>query len=265
MLSPGKGKTHTAFMWVVTDGYLRYYSFSKSRKHDVAEKILKGAKGYFLHSDKYQAYEKIQGQNGIVWCPCWAHIRRKFFEANTNSAFRDWVLDRIKLLYDVEKKGKEEPDKILLFRQEQALPIIGEIVAAVEQRLRDASILPKSNLGKALSYFRGLQPYVKNYTQHASASIDNSEAERAMRCLAIGRKNWLFTGSEDGGRATAVILSLVQTCRGLDVNPREYLEWVMTKILDHSNQRLAELLPDAYLAHHVVKPTLQNRRGDILS
>jgi len=98
-----------------------------------------------------------------------------------------------------------------------------------------------------IGYFCGLIPYLKNYTQHAFARIDNNVAERAIRPLAIGRKNWLFFGSPDGGKAGAVLFSLVQTCRGLGINPREYLEDVMRRIMGHSNQKLDELLPDQWL------------------
>ena len=98
-----------------------------------------------------------------------------------------------------------------------------------------------------MGYFCGLIPYLKNYTQHAFARLDNNVAERAVRPLAIGRKNWLFFGSEEGGEAAAVLFSLVQTCRGLDINPREYLEDVMRRIMCHNNQKLYELLPDQWL------------------
>ena len=102
---------------------------------------------------------------------------------------------------------------------------------------------------EALGYFSSLIPYLKNYTKHAYARLDNNVAERALRPLAIGRKNWLFMGSEKGGEAAAIILSLVQTCRGLNINPREYLEDVLRKIMGYNAQKLYELLPDQWVAH----------------
>jgi len=89
---------------------------------------------------------------------------------------------------------------------------------------------------------------LKNYTTNAYARLDNNVAERAIRPLTIGRKNWLFFGSEDGGEAGAILLSLVQTCRGLGINPREYLEDVFRKLMGHNAAKLAELLPDEWQA-----------------
>ncbi|MDR3624154.1 MAG: transposase, partial [Chlamydiales bacterium] len=103
-------------------------------------------------------------------------------------------------------------------------------------------------LKEALGYFCSLIPHLKNYTNHAFARMDNNVAERAVRPLAIGRKNWLFVGNEDGGEAAAIIFSLVQTCRTLGVNPREYLEDVMRCLMSHNSQKLYELLPDQWMA-----------------
>lgn len=104
--------------------------------------------------------------------------------------------------------------------------------------------LTKSKLKEALGYFYSLIPYLKNYTQHAWARIDNNVAERAVRPLAIGRKNWLFVGNEEGGEAAAVLLSLIQSCRAIGVDPRAYLEDVMRGLMSHPANKLYELLPD---------------------
>jgi transposase len=104
--------------------------------------------------------------------------------------------------------------------------------------------LPKSKFREALGYFSGLIPYLKNYIYHPFARLDNNVAERAIRPIAIGRKNWLFVGNEDGGEASGIALSLIQTCRSCGINPRDYLEDVMRRINDHPFNRLDELLPD---------------------
>jgi hypothetical protein len=91
-----------------------------------------------------------------------------------------------------------------------------------------------------------LVPYLKNYTNHPWAHIDNNTAERAVRPIAIGRKNWLFVGSKEAREAQAVIMSLVQTCRALNINPRIYLEDIMRRIMGHNSQKLYELLPDVW-------------------
>lgn len=138
------------------------------------------------------------------------------------------------------------PEERLRIRQEKEAPIIDALIEKIKAKLTDANILPKSKLREAIGYFCGFIPYLKNYTQDAFARLDNNVAERAVRPLAIGRKNWLFFGSPDGGKAGAVLFSLVQTCRGLGINPREYLEDVMCRIMSHNSQKLHELLPDQW-------------------
>jgi hypothetical protein len=200
-------------------------------------------------SDKYGAYLQLAKQKQITWCPCWAHIRRKFFEAEAGDpVFRSWVLRKIRYLFMLEKvawaRSHEERLKIL---QEKELPIIEELTKKILDRLGDPNLLPKCKFRGALAYFAGLLPYVKNYTQHPFARLDNNVAERAVRPLAIGRKNWLFFGSTEGGQSAAMILSLVQTCRGLGINPREYLKDIFSRLMSHSNRKLSELLPDQWL------------------
>lgn len=252
MLDPGKGKTHTAFMWVLVGGKAadppyRVYNFRLNRQHHHAEELLSGYRGV-LHSDKYGAYEALANQKQFVWTPCFAHIRRKFFEAESGDLkFRDWVLRKIRYLFMFEKVAwARSEEERLRIRQEKEVPIIDELITAIKDKLVNGKNLPKSKFREALGYFCGLIPYLKNYTKHPWSRIDNNVAERAVRPLAIGRKNWLFVGNEAGGEAAAVILSLVQTCRGLGVNPREYLEDVMQRLMSHPVNKLCELLPDQW-------------------
>lgn len=254
MLDPGKGKVHKAFMWVLCGGIerdppYRVYEFYTDRKHANAEKLLKDYRG-FVHSDKYGAYEALANAKKIIWCPCWTHIRRKFFETESGDPkFRDWVLRKIRYLFMFEKIAwARSEDERLRIRLEKEVPIIDELILAIKGKLVDGKPLPKSKYREALGYFCGLIPYLKNYTTLPNAHLDNNVAERALRPLAIGRKNWLFVGNEDGGKASAIVLSLVQTCRGLGINPREYLEDVMRRLMSHNAKKLNELLPDRWLA-----------------
>jgi len=202
-----------------------------------------------LHSDKYEAYVQLAEKQAITWCPCWGHIRRKFFEAEAGDQdLRNWVLRKIRYLFMLERVAWERsPEERLKIRQEKEAPIIDELAEKIQDRLVKGKLLPKSNLRKALGYFCSLKPYLKNYTKEAFARLDNNVAERAIRPLAIGRKNWLFFGSEDGGEAGAILLSFVQTCRGLGINPRVYLEDIFGRLMSHSALRLHELLPDEWL------------------
>lgn len=247
-----KVKCVTGFMWVIVGGQgadppYRIYDFRKNRRHDNVLDILQDYQGN-LHSDKYGAYEKQGRQRTINWCPCYAHIRRKFFEAEMgDDIFRAWVLRKIKYLFMLERVAwARSVEERLAIRLEKEVPIIDELIAKIKGKLIDGRILPKSKLREAIGYLAGLIPYLKNYTKSPWARLDNNVAERAIRPLAIGRKNWLFFGSVEGGEAGAVILSLVQTCRGLGINPEEYLEDVMRRLMGHNAQKLEELLPDEW-------------------
>ena len=253
MLEGGEGKTKQVYMWVLAGGRgpsppYRLYAFRTDRCHHTAEDILKGYEG-ILHSDKYGAYEKIAKLGKVVWCPCWAHIRRKFFEAESGDpAFRDLVLSKIGELFSYEKAAwGESCEERLRIRKDREEPIIDELIHLVQGKLIGGEALPKLKFRGALEYFCGLIPYMKNYLSHPFAHLDNNSAERAVRPVAMGRKNWLFVGNERGGEVAAIILSLVQTCRALGVNPREYLEDVMRRLMSHPAQRVYELLPDQWM------------------
>lgn len=248
-------KCKQAYMWVVVGGdeaspAYRIYDFRQNRCHDHVLDILRGYRG-ILHSDKYAAYVRLAEKKVITFCPCWSHIRRKFFEAEAGDPeFRSWMLRKIRYLFMLERVAwARSPEERLKIRQEKEIPIIEEMIQKVQAKLIDGKILPKSKLKEALGYFCGLIPYLKNYTKHPFSRLDNNVAERAVRPLAIGRKNWLFFGSPDAGESGAILLSLVQTCRGLGINPREYLEDVFRKIWSYNSQKLYELLPDQWLAN----------------
>ena len=246
-----QGGVKKGYMWVIVGGNeqkppYRIYDFREDRCHKNIFEILKDYKGV-LHSDKYGAYEALAKTGKIIWDPCYAHIRRYFFEAG-DSEFKNWVLRKIRYLYMFERvawtRSEEERLKI---RQEKEIPIIDELIKKIQEKAYKADFLPKSKIGKAIHYFLGLVPYLKNYIKHPYARLDNNIAERAVRPLAIGRKNWLFFGSTDAGQSSAIIFSLVQTCRGLGINPQEYLEDVFRRLLDHPANKLHELLPDQWL------------------
>ncbi len=256
-----KIKCKTGYMWVVVGGNAadppyRIYDFRESRSHDNVWDILEGYRG-ILHSDKYGAYQRLAESKQITWCPCWSHIRRKFFEAEAGDPeFRQWVLRKIKYLFMLERVAwQRSPEERLKIREEKQTPIIEELIETIKKKLIEGKILPKSKLREAIGYFCSLIPYLKNYTRHPFSRLDNNVAERAIRPIAIGRKNWLFFGSIDGGEAGAILLSLVQTCRGLGINPREYLEDIMRRIMSHPANRLYELLPDEWLKQrHSISP-----------
>jgi transposase len=259
MLDPGAGQSKLTYMWVLCGGEERdppnrAYFFRQNRQHHHAVEILKGVNG-FVHSDKYGAYEDLANAKQFTWCPCWVHIRRKFIEAeHGDKNFRNKILEEIQELFRIESIAWEKPpDERLRIRKEQEEPIIDKVTDAIKEKFLSGEALPKSNFREALGYYYSLLPYLKNYMKSAWARLDNNVAERAARPIAIGRKNWLFVGNNDGGEAAAIILTLVQTCRGIGINPQLYLENVMTQLLDYSNQRLRELLPAEWAKKGIAK------------
>ncbi|MDT8422085.1 MAG: IS66 family transposase [Desulfuromonadales bacterium] len=250
----GKGRCQQAYMWVYAGGGggdppYRFFEFHRNRNHAHPEQTLKDFEGV-LHSDKYGAYEKLAAREGIQWCPCMAHVRRKFVEAETGDpALRRIILRKIRHLFLLERVAwKRDPEERLRIRRELEKPILDTLTQIIKERLLAGGLLPKSKFHQALHYYMGLAPHFDNYLNHPDARLDNNVAERAIRPLTIGRKNWLFVGSEDGGRASATLLTLVQTCRNLGINPQTYLEDVLRRIMGHPAQRIQELLPDMWLA-----------------
>jgi len=250
----GKSRCQQAYLWIYAGGGggdppYRFFEFCLTRSHDHPLKTLKGYQGV-LHSDKYGVYEKLAQQQGVIWCPCMAHVRRKFVEAEGGDPdLRRRILRWIRHLFLLERVAwKRTAEERLRIRRELELPILKKMTAAVKERILVGGLLPKSNFAKALNYYMGLAPYLTNYINHPEARLDNNVAERGLRPLTIGRKNWLFVGSEDGGRSAATMLSLVQTCRNLGINPQEYLEDVLRRIMSHPAKLIDQLLPDNWLA-----------------
>ena len=178
-----------------------------------------------------------------------AHARRKFVEAEQGDpALRRLILQKIRYLFMLERVAwARRPEERLRIRQEIEKPILDGLTGIIKERILAGGLLPKSKFHQALNYYLGLAPYFENYLSHPDARLDNNVAERAVRPLTISRKNWLFVGSEKGGQAAATILSLVQTCRNLNINPQEYLEDVLRRIMSHPAARIDELLPDLWL------------------
>lgn len=250
----GKSRLQQAYMWLYVGGGggdppYRFFEFCLNRNHDNPLKTLNKYRGV-LHSDKYGAYEKLAAEEDIIWCPCMAHVRRKFVEAEGGDpALRSRILRKIRYLFMLERVAwKREPEERLRIRREIEKPILDELATMVKERLLAGGLLPKSKFAQALNYFHSLAPFLPNYLANADARLDNNVAERGIRPLTIGRKNWLFVGSEDGGKACATILSLVQTCRNLGINPQEYLEDVLRRIMGHPAKQIHQLLPDNWLA-----------------
>lgn len=242
----GSGKeVHKGFLWVYIDSandVVFDYTSGHSREGPV--RFLGDYAGY-VQADAYKGYDAIFARGHATEVGCWAHTRRKFFDAQSSDPARATeMLARIGELYGVEHRAREQNlnrQQITLLRQKESRPILEGIDKRLEQWAGE--VLPKSPMGQAIGYARGQWQALTRYTQDGLLSIDNNLAERVLRMVAIGRKNWLFVGHDNGGHRAAVLYSLVASCKLCEIDPFAYLRDVLTRISTHPASRIAELLP----------------------
>jgi len=258
----GSGKLKKARLWVYvrggTDPSLTAFHFSIDRSKSRPLDYLKGYQGY-IHADAYSGYDELFRTDGIVEVGCWAHARRKFDEAVSSRPKETTdILARIARLYhEVETPSRDmTPDERKCFRQKHAMPILDSIFDMLDT-LRNQTI-PSEPLRKAIDYALNQRKALYRYLEDGHLRPDNNLAENAMRPVAIGRKNWLFVGSEKGGKAAALFMSLVKSCKDCDINPWEYFDDILRRIMNHPITHLRELLPDQW------KPLPKDERGLIL-
>jgi transposase len=226
------------------------YRFNTSRGKKGPTTFLDGFKGV-LQVDGYPGYNEILSREGITYQGCWAHARRKFFDARDTAPQEGaMVMLMIKFLYQVEVEAEEQklkPPEIAALRAEKAQPMLDKLKAYLLE-LQQRPVLPQSPLGKAVAYTLGRWEALCLYIADGRLVIDNNSCERSMRRVAVGRKNWLFTGSAAGGHRAAVIYSLIESCARLGINPHEYLTDVLRKVSTHPQSRIAELTPRGWQA-----------------
>jgi transposase len=256
VLDPQWPRTRLGRIWTyVGDDQHPYtvYDYTPSRSRDGPEAFLKPFRG-FLQADAYSGYDHLYQEpgRGVVEVACWAHVRRKFFEAQSSDLMRSMVmLAYIRLLYEVERDARNrqlDPEARRTLRQEKAQPILGDVRAYLERE--QPRVLPKSPEGEAIAYTLSNWKALTRYSDDGDLQIDNNGAERSLRGVAVGRKNWMFYGSDQGGRTAAVLTSLIATAKRLALDPFAYLRDLFERISSHPQSRLAELLPDQWKAGH---------------
>ena len=253
MLVPGKGKTAQARLWtyVVDDSAsgasgpaLVWYRFTPDRSGIHPQTELKHFTG-LLQADGYAGYDKLYAGGRIREVACWAHFRRKIFENHQTSPtpLTSDLLERIAGLYRHEADIRGQPrDARRQHRQQHTRPLIEDLRLAIDLALRRLS--PKSAMAKALAYGRKRWTALTRFTGDGLAEIDNNIAERAMRSIAIGRKNWLFAGSKAGGERAAAIYSVIETAKLNGIEPQAYIADVIEKIASGwPASRWDELMP----------------------
>jgi transposase len=236
VLDPDLPRTRTGRIWtyVGDDGHpYTVYDYTPNRSRDGPEAFLQEFRG-FLQADAYSGYDHLyeDSQRGIVEVACWAHSRRKHYEAQTSDLMRSTVmLAYIRLLYDVEREARDQklsPDARRALRQAKSKPILEDIRAYLEHQ--QPQVLPKSPEGQAIAYTLSNWKALTRYCDDGDLAIDNNGAERSLRGIAVGRRNWTFLGSDNGGRTAAVLTSLIATCKRLGIDPFAYLRDLLGRI-----------------------------------
>jgi transposase len=226
------------------------YDFTSSRSRDGPASFLEGYSGY-LHADAYTGYDAmfLDIGSGVIEVACWAHARRKFIDA-AGSYPREahQVLEWIRQLYDIEDRAYEwSVDARRELRAAEALPVLDKIEAYLAELA--PRVLPKSSLSKAVTYARNQWDALRRYTEDGRLTIDNNVSERTLRHQAIGRKNWLFLGSEAAGPRAAVLYTILAGAKRHRIEPWAYVRDLLLR-LNADDRRLEEMLPDRWAAAH---------------
>ena len=252
VLAPGNGKTKTGRLWT----YVRddrpagnstpaavWFAYSPDRRGEHPREHLRGFQG-ILQADAYAGFHHLYDGGEIQEAACWAHVRRKFYELQVAHAspLAAEALQRIGELYAIEGEIRgRPPDERLQVRTSRAAPLLDSLHQWLQATL--AKVSKKSEIAVAIRYALGRWRALLRYAEDGHIEIDNNAAERALRAVALGRKNYLFAGSDSGGERAAAIYSLIGTAKLNGLDPEAYLRQVLDRIADHPINRIEELLP----------------------
>ncbi len=246
-----KGQTHRGYYWVYQNSIKKivFFDYQQGRGREGPIEVLQHFKGY-LQSDGYSAYEIFDKQSDITLMHCMAHARRMFNEALPNDESRAaYAMEQIQKLYTIERDVKEQGlsfDEIKVVRQHRAVPILASLGLWMKQQYME--VTPKSSIGKALAYSIERWKRLCLYIENGMLNIDNNPVENSIRPVAVGRKNYLFCGSHEAAQRSAMLYSLLGTCKMHGIEPYTWLREVLEKIADHPINKITELLP-----HHFKK------------
>jgi transposase len=239
-----KGQTHRGYYWVYHSPLKRMvvFDYKRGRNKEAPKAMLDNFEGY-LQTDGYAVYNSYAAKSEIVHLACWAHARRYFDQALAQDKVRaSYALEKIQQLYAIERELKEcTPEERKEKRLDQALPIINELGKWISQE--NKKVLPSSAIGKAFTYAVNLWDSLQHYLYNGELLIDNNLIENSIRPNALGRKNYLFAGSDEGAKRSAMFYSFLGTCKMQGVEPMQWLSEVLSRIADHKANKLHELLP----------------------
>jgi transposase len=252
VLAPGNGKTKTGRLWTYvrddrpsgdTAAPAVWFAYSPDRKGEHPQQHLRDFSGT-LQADAYAGFNQLYENGRIQEAACWAHVRRKFYELMEahKSPIATEAVERIAALYAIENEIRgRAPDERRQLRQARSRPLLDAMHDWLESSL--AKLSKKSDTSAAIRYALTLWDALLRFCDDGRIEIDNNAAERSLRCVAIGRKNYLFAGSDRGGERAATFYSLIGTAKLNGLDPEAYLRELLMRIADHPVNRIAELLP----------------------
>ena len=260
-LDPGNGRTRQGYLWTGSrpkgDVFFRWET---SRATACLDRVIPANFTGTLQCDGYAAYRAFA--NGrpqtIELAGCWAHVRRKFYDAvETSPKTAGWIVRQIQHLYQVEAglRGQRAGPRLrAAVRSHQSRPIVERLQRALTKLKTSGRHLPQSPLAGAIEYSLGLWSTLTVYLADGRVEIDNNLVENAIRPTAIGKKNWLFVGDADAGERSAIIYTLIESCRRRGLDPYAYLKDVLTRLPHMTNWKIPEVTPEAWAK---TKRTLQ--------
>ena len=252
VLEPGRGVTKTGRLWTYvrddrpagsTDAPAVWFQYWPDRKGERPLTHLRHFTG-ILQADGYAGFDRLYERGDIMEAACWAHVRRKFYDLHvaTDSPIAGEALTRIGALYAIESEVRgRPPDQRRSARQARAGPLLDDFHDWLEQTL--STVSQKSALAIAMRYALTRWGALTRYRDDGRIEIDNNAAERSLRAVAIGRKNYLFAGADVGGERAAAFYSLIGTAKLNGLDPEAYLRTVLERIAEHPINRIEDLLP----------------------
>ena len=245
--SDKKGSTHQGYQWVYHDPVHQHvlFKYRKGRGQQGPKEFLMEYVGY-VQCDGYTVYDKISAKDEITLAGCLVHARRKFSDAvdsdNTRAERALAIFQNIYLQErEIKAQAGNDSNRRKVLREQKVQPLLAQIKTWIEQQ--QLSVLPKSPIGKAMTYFLNQYPKFETIFSDGRIELDNNLIENAIRPLALGRKNYLFCGSHQAAQHAAMLYSFFGTCKMQNINPREWLTDTLRRIPDHNIQKLEELLP----------------------